>query len=112
METALELGVGTAERALGVHIEPARKIDEGEQKIADFFVRRGRIGRCRKLGELFGDLGLDVRLFLPVEADLGRLVLELERAGERGKGEGNSVQRSPLVLAAPRSMKMGTTRSP
>ena len=63
-EAALEFGVGSAQRGLGVDGEMAREIDDGEQEIADF--ARGGVGVARRdfrldLVELLAQFGEDGR---------------------------------------------------
>src|SRR5690348_13154190 len=81
-----------------------REIDGREEKVADFgaCVRGVSFVECGlDLVRLLTDLGEHGARIVPVEADIAGLVLQLERAGEGGKGGWHPRQRTrPRLLAA------------
>src|SRR5206468_2521218 len=85
-ETALELGVGRAQCRLRIGVEMAREVDDGEQEIADLAGKAIALTLHERALDLVGLLAdfreQGVRI-VPVEPDRRRLLLQLERAGER-----------------------------
>ena len=85
-EATPELGVGAADRHLGVDAGMAAEIDGGEDDVAEFLADRGGPAGGEG-GAQFADLLLDLvengfRL-APVETDLAGLLLEVERLAKR-----------------------------
>ena len=86
-EAAAELGVGGAERGLGLDPLLARDVDEHEQQVAELLGPRpvAAVGGLAQLVGLLDDLvehALDRR---PVVADVGGPLLHLLAGGERGQ---------------------------
>lgn len=91
-QSAAEFRMGTAERAFGIDVEPAREVDDGEEQIADFVFDLaglfgcGVIGDGMYFGDFFGDFvpyALDVG---PVEGEFCSFARRFLGDGERGKG--------------------------
>ena len=96
-EPPREFGVGGAKRGLRVHLKASSQIDYGKEKIADLVGQR--------LAWTAAELGFDLVDFLPefgehcsdiipVEPHLSGLLLQFQRAGQRGKRERNMAKRA------------------
>src|SRR6185312_14560653 len=116
-EAAFELQVGRAQRSLRIDPEMAGEVRDREQEVAHLALER--------LGRAPGDLGLDLGGLLadfrenrprvvPVEPDLARFLLQLERARKRRQGERNAVERAGPCLAGGelRALLIGLDASP
>ncbi len=73
-EAPLELGVGAAQRRLGVELQMPAQIHDGEQQVTELVRHCATVGRagsaCRiQLRQLLGDLVAYARGVRPVEAD-------------------------------------------
>ena len=96
-EAALEFGVRAAQRRFGIDVEMAREVDHGKQEVADFAAKRlGVAGVDLRLDliDLLPDLGEHGARVVPVEADLGRLLLQLQRTRQRGQGDRHAGKRA------------------
>ena len=77
-----------------------RKIGDDEQQIANLLFKRRRslgAGSGEFRGDFLGflaNLAKNVLRVVPVEADRGRLLLQLEGAGQRGQGERHAVKQT------------------
>ena len=91
-EAANEFCIGATQRVFGVNLQVTPEIGDNEKQIAIFFrdlfpARVFKVRRVFQLADFFADL-VEHRLHgRPVEADAGRLVLELDRADQRGQGQ-------------------------
>lgn len=106
-----EFLVRAAQRRLRVDIEMPGEIGQREQQVADL-LRRCLAVAGDDLGLHLVDLLADLRQYgarvRPVEADLGRLVLQFHRAGE-GRGAGrHPVQRAALPRLRRQSPRRAT----
>src|SRR5713101_1016147 len=89
-EAAGELLVRRTQRALRIDLQMAGDVGDDEQEIAELLLDRMRDGgsfrvccnRLLELGELLLELHQNRRQRRPVEADLRRFVLQLDRARE------------------------------
>ena len=103
-EPRAELGGGAAQGQLGVGAGVAGGVDDGEQEVAELpgdgvVVTGGE--RRTHLVELLADLVQRAIDIVPVEADLGRLALQLLGVGQRRLRRGDTVeQRLALLLVA------------
>src|SRR5579872_1885850 len=83
-ETPFELGVGPAERVFGIDIHMTREVGDHEKEIADLVLDRGLIARVHRAFDLLGllaQLGKNGTRIVPIETDLARFLLQLDRAG-------------------------------
>ena len=110
VEPPLEFRVGAAKRLLGIDLGVTRKIGDDEQQIADLLFKRRRSvdARTREFrGDFLGflaNLAKNLLRVVPIEADRGRLLLQLEGARQRGQGERHAVKqtgRRRALLAPP-----------
>src|SRR5690606_21900890 len=91
-EPADELVVGGPQRRFGVDLEVAGDIGDYEQQVAELLLDAGLLA-CSdggiELGELLLELAHDGREPRPVEADGGRLALQLHGTRQSGEGKGH-----------------------
>ena len=105
-EAALELGVGAAQGRLGIDLEMARQIGDGEQDVADL-VRDGAGGRPRRAPASISPISSRILAstsarVVPVEADGRGLRLQLHGAGEARAGRPERRRAGPSALGARR----------
>ncbi len=84
------LALVVADRAFGIGIEMAREIGHRKEQIADLFARVGRVALGQgafDLVGLFADFGQHRARVMPIETDRRGLALQLDGAGEAGKGK-------------------------
>ncbi len=85
-ESAFELEVGAAQRAIGVDVELARQVGDGEQHVAQFVFHPVGVGRFQfilEFGQFLPDLGQHRFQVRPVESCPCGAFLQLDRAPER-----------------------------
>src|SRR5882672_3192946 len=102
-KSTLELGVGGAQRRLGIDIEFACQIGGREQQIADFFEdlrrwARTLRGRSAHLRELFGDLVGGLARMFEIKAHARRPLAELVGAHQRRQRLRYSIQMAVLGI--------------
>ncbi len=97
-EAPFELGVGAAQRDLGVDAVVAEQVDDGEQQVAALVEALGVGRRCGELRQFLGDLGPRTLGVGPVEAGPGGAALELVGAHQRRQGERHPAQRAGARL--------------
>ncbi len=94
-EATGELLRGGAQGTLGVEVEVAGEVDEGEEHVAIFFLDGCGVAGAdggAKLGNLLVQLCVRAGGILPIETDLGGLMLGALSLEQGGEGGGHAVE--------------------
>ena len=101
VEAAAELFVGAASAASEsiLRCRPRLTRANSTSPNSSFMAAVSPVGnRLAQFADLLLDLVEDRRGLGPVEADAGRLFLKLQRAGQRGQGHRNAVQKTLAMV--------------